>query len=266
MIKFIICQFLFSTALLISTFAVTAQTLNLSTDAVQRVEKRTREILLKPYLRNGSCEETKDFQNWQGISLELCDYTRPKDKTGLIKHARVAVHIPTANQLARWVVATCFIVNGSVTTKCTNELVNRVEQQSGGQFPVSGIVFEDMDEDKYENVWNFRDGVTVVFEKGSNNDSKEQPSNEQIESALTGKILRTGKNGYARIVGTIREEYISSCQVDNNCLPDTQKIGTTAERKVEWVNVVRQLYQNALENDRNELMIAWARNNKAALK
>lgn len=253
--------------LLFCAFTVCAQKMNLPADAVQRVEQQVNKMLNKPELKDGSCEKITNFQNWKNIELDKCDYTRKKDKTGLKKHATVVVHIPTTNQLARWLVAACVIANGSASTKCTNFLVDRIVDQSGGQFPVAGIVYEDMEKDGYEKAWNFRDGVTVVIENGIDNSNKyQQPTDEQINSSLTGKILKTGKYGLARIQGTTREEYISSCKIDNNCVSDTKNIGSTNERTVKWVDVVRQLYQAALESDRNDLIIAWARNNKLDLK
>lgn len=256
--------------LIISSFNLTAQTKELPETDVQRVEVQVKQLLKKPYLTDTGinappCSELSDYPNWEKIKLQKCNYVMKKDGSGGTKRATVIVHIPAVNQLARWIVATCKKVKNTTAQTCTDKLLFFITDSSGGQFPVNGIVFEDMDKNKIHNSFNFRDGVTVVIENGIDNGSEVQPSDKQIEISLTGKILKTGPSASARLVGTSREQYISSCKIDKNCLLDIEKIGKTSERKTEWVDVVRVLYQTALVSDENPLMIAWARANKKSL-
>jgi hypothetical protein len=53
------------------------------------------------------------------------------------------------------------------------------------------------------------------------------------------------------VVSTSRENYRAN--------GGTADVGTSSQRKLLWLDVVRQLYQEAWGSDRNELIVAWAR-------
>src|SRR2546421_153479 len=117
--------------------------------------------------------------------------------------------------------------------------------------PSSGIVFEDiLPEDGVNEVYAFRNGVTVRVD-GVTHRSPQQPTAAQIEKSLNGQVTSTFK--FARIQSTTRENYKANG-------------GTKSVTELAWLDVVRDLYKAAWTNNRNELMIAWARANAARLQ
>lgn len=63
------------------------------------------------------------------------------------------------------------------------------------------------------------------------------------------------KNGYPQLVKECKEVLNAAYDVGDN----------ENNRKHKWLEVVRQLYQQAWHSDRNELMIAWAKSSPQVL-
>jgi hypothetical protein len=79
-------------------------------------------------------------------------------------------------------------------------------------------------------------------------------TDEQLEYylRLTNDDLKPNTGRYARICSTNRDHYYAA--------GGTIDVGDNENnRKHKWLEVVRQLYQQAWNSDRNELMIAWAK-------
>ena len=123
--------------------------------------------------------------------------------------------------------------------------------QSGAQFPIAGIVFEDIlpENGKFE-VFAFRNGVTVRV-TGVTHLGTAQPSAAEIEKSLSGEVSTTLR--FARIQSTTREQYLANG-------------GTRTVTGNAWNEVSRDLYKAAWGHNRNEMMVAWARANKALLQ
>jgi hypothetical protein len=64
-----------------------------------------------------------------------------------------------------------------------------------------------------------------------------------------------GSGKFARLQGTTREEYKAN--------GGTVDVGDSSggHRNRSWLEVSRELFKSAWDNDRNELLIAWARAN-----
>ena len=159
----------------------------------------------------------------------------------------------TPRQLARWVVQACAEVRRTTAAACTGKLRRRIIEQSGAQFPVAGIVLEDMDGDGLQNMFVFRDGVTVTVD-GVTTASAGPVTPDIVRRSLTGEVRGTGK--FARIASTTREEYRA-----NGGTADVGSSTPAANRKLAWLGVIRRLYQEAFQSDRNELLVAWLRAN-----
>jgi hypothetical protein len=218
-------------------------------DAVDRVEQYFTMKLNSRYMERNS--EPTTYPNWEGFPLIKCKYT-VKDKDGTVKPAEVIMLNATPHQLARWVVYTCLEVKNSAASEYTDKLSQHIIYQSGAQYPVAGMVYEDMEGDGIFKLYCFRDGVTVGI-KGIENQYARVLTPEQIKLTLYGEIEWSGK--YARIQSTTREQYTAAGgKVD---------VGTSEKekRKLAWLTVSRELYQQAWNNDRNELMLAWAKQN-----
>lgn len=184
---------------------------------------------------------------WKGFSTVKYTYS-VKDRTnGETKTASVIMLNPDARQLARWIVTACVEAKGSAAEAHARKLANRIISQSGAQFPVRGIVYEDiLPANGINEVYCFMDGVTVKI-NGVDHRSEKQPSPEQMAKALNASAADVTWVGvYARIQSTTREEYRKAGGKENTS-------------GAAWLDVSRKLYQQAWGSDRNELMIAWAK-------
>lgn len=191
------------------------------------------------------------YPGWENLPLKECTYSVKGANDPVKKTARVIMLNAEPNQLARWVVATCIEVVGNASNKCTKAIGSQIISQSGAQFPIAGIVFEDIlpENGKFE-VFAFRNGVTVRV-NGVTHIGTAQPSAAEIEKSLHGEVASTLR--FARIQSTTREQYLANGGTRN-------VIGNA------WNEVNRDLYKAAWGQNRNEMMIAWARANKASLQ
>ena len=191
------------------------------------------------------------YPGWETLPLRECTYSRKGPNDPVKKTAKVIMLNAEPDQLARWVVSTCIEVIGSATNQCTKAIGRQIIGQSGAQFPVAGIVFEDIlpANGKFE-VFAFRNGVTVRVD-GVNHLGTAQPSADEIEKSLNGEVIATFK--FARIQSTTRQQYLANG-------------GTRTVAGNAWNEVNRDLYKAAWGQNRNEMMVAWARANKPLLQ
>lgn len=244
-------MFLFSMPLLlvIATAGVArAQETTLPPEALLRVKAFFEARMGSRYMEQ-NCEPTT-YPGWEGLPLQQCRYSVKGSRDAVRKTVKVILLDPSPEQLARWVVSTCMEVTGGARSRCTGTLSRQIIGQSGAQFPVAGIVFEDIipANDIFE-VYAFRNGVTVRV-SGVTHLGTSQPTAAEIEKSLNGVVTWAGK--FARIQSTTREQYLANG-------------GTRNVVGLAWLDVTRDLYKAAWGNDRNELMIAWARANRASL-
>jgi hypothetical protein len=215
---------------------------------LDRVERFFTAARSARYMEHNCAAAT--YPGWEGFPLQRCRYN-VRDRSGAVKTGTVIMLNAEPRQLARWVVHTCREVKRSTGPACTGRLGRHIIAQSGAQFPVAGIVYEDiLPSDGVQEAYIFRDGVTVAV-RGFPHQSTRPPTAAQVDSALTATVLRSFR--FARIQSTTREEYRAN--------GGTADVGTSVNRKLLWLQVVRDAYQAAWGKDRNELMIAWARRN-----
>src|SRR5690606_32666288 len=117
-----------------------------------------------------------------------------------------------------WIITTCVVLTGTLEKSTTDILIKAIRKASGGQFPVKGIVFENMDGKGYKP-YLFKDGVTVFLK---------QPNSVEISQITDENIKSTGK--YARITSTTRQQY-------NKMFPNIKTEGK------KWLGVVREEYK-----------------------
>jgi len=217
------------------------------TGEVQRLSQKFASALKRSRYMEQECEPST-YPGWEGFPVQKCVYS-VTDKGGVKKSATVIMLNPSIGQLSRWIATTCREVNGSVTSSCTEKMMNLVIGASGGQFPVGGIVLEDiLPEDGVYEIYSFRDGVTVKID-GVPHRGIQPPTQEQIELSLSGSVTWVGK--YARLQSTTPAQYRSNA--------GNEDVGSDAKRTSAWLMASRRLYQAAWSSDRNEMMIARAR-------
>ncbi|MGE5316026.1 MAG: hypothetical protein ACM3Q4_15140 [Acidobacteriota bacterium] len=188
------------------------------------------------------------YPGWEGFPLIKCRYD-VKDADGTVKQACVIMLNPSAEQLARWTVACCLLVHGSADSLQTDRILTHIRQQSGAQFPISGIVYEDMEGDGKFKIYCFRDGVTAKI-KGIQHAGILPLDEAAIDTSLYGTMDSTWTGQFARIQSTNREQYAA--------IGGPVDVGDKDRRKPVWLEVVRDLYQVAWKSDVNILLIAWA--------
>jgi endoglucanase len=200
-------------------------------DSLSVIQKRiAKSIIPSRYMEKKLIANTDTISGWEGITVSLYEYTVDGGK----KTGRVYMANADSEKLATWVITTCFSITKGLSKKNTDFLIKSIRGASGGQFPVKGIVYEDMDGKGYFP-YVFKNGVTVFL------------INKTIDNLTlitNTNIRKTGK--YARIISTTRQEF-------NASFPN---INTT---ELEWLNVVKNEYKSALSSDSNNLMIAWAK-------
>lgn len=172
-----------------------------------------------------------------------------KDKTGKWKSARVLLLNPTPEKAAVWIRSAC---KGSLSSEqCHKLVVARIKQQSGFQFPVAGVVYEDIipADGEYET-YCFRNGITVIVNGFKHRETKTL-SQQEIEGCISGEVKEVMT--YARIHGGTREDYTSS--------GGKEDVGSshTGKRKVQWMDVVRASYQEAWVSQSYSLLNAWVK-------
>jgi hypothetical protein len=186
---------------------------------------------------------------WEGFPTVQCTYSVEDKALNTNKTAAVILLDPDARRLARWMVNACIAVKGAATTNDLKKLADFILWQSGGQFPVRGIVYEDiLPANGINEIYCFRDGVTVKI-NGVDHRSEKQPTAAQIEKSLTATLNDvTWVGKYARIQSTTREQYKAAG-------------GREDVEGTNWLEVSRKLYQKAWNSDTNELMTAWVKAN-----
>ncbi len=250
----------------VALLAPWAPPLHAETSAPLTPEFREREItrlvgqfgprLLKSrYLERGECRDTT-YPGWEGFPLKKWRYTVFDWKTSQTKHAEVILLNPDPRQVSRWVVSACAAARGGwLDPRDTDRLFHHILGQSGGQFPVAGIVYEDMEGDGLNKVYCFRHGVTVQV-PGIPNGQTTQPTETQIDLSLYGPVSRVRR--YARIQSTSPGDYVAA----GGRLP----VGPDSNPGPGWMDVIRTTYQAAWGHDEYELMTALARRRLDGLK
>jgi hypothetical protein len=190
------------------------------------------------------CQPTT-YPGWDAVPLRLCRYRVSDSYSGGSRWADVILANAEPAQLARWVVQAAQERRGRVQRSDIDAICANILGQSGGQFPVAGVVYEDMD-GTGQRIYPFRHGVTVRIE-GLAFATREQPSASQMAAYRSGAVAYVGR--YARIAGTLPEHWTA----------------LTGERvaadRSDWPGIAARAYREAWGNDRNALLVAWARAN-----
>ncbi|MDD4819336.1 MAG: hypothetical protein PHD21_00640 [Flavobacteriales bacterium] len=244
--------------LLCGVLAMTAQGKKLPKsvlkDSLPVMTARCEKLLKAAYMEGTLIGETDTLPGWEGYPVKLYEYYTGKDvRVGAPKKGKVYLLDPSPEKLAMWILTTSWEVKGNIDRENTDKIYKRILGQSGAQFPVSGVVYEAMYKAGEYYPYLFKDGVTVYLKDSTDFAKDQHPTEEMLDFYLHMKYSdlteRTGT--YARIISTTREMYTAAGgKVD---------VGTSEDKKQIWLCVVRDLYKKAWKNDRNELMIAWAK-------
>jgi hypothetical protein len=184
---------------------------------------------------------------WEGFPTKRYTYV-VTDKDGTKKTADVVLLDPTAEQIAGWIVDACTEVKGAYDVAEGRRIFKHILGQSGGQFPVAGVVYEDIiPQDGVYETYCFRDGVTVEVE-GLPHRCTTVLTKEQIEASIGGKIKRVFT--YARIQSTSPAMWVAAGGA-------TDVLDGNGKPTAAWPVAIRGAYQKAWASNRNELLVAW---------
>lgn len=182
-----------------------------------------------------------NYPRWEGFPVTLCEYS---DIGVTVK--TYMLNADKAKQAA-WTVTACRDAQALNMHACIDYLVSEVRNaSSGGVFPIAGYIPEPQDGGV---CYVFRDGVTVwtTLRKKWLKPKHKHCGNSDDEE-MTQPLFKAWK--FARIASTTRPEYKAAG-------------GTRPVDGLKWIDVVRDLYQQAWNSDRNELMSAKAKGGKA---
>lgn len=200
------------------------------------------------YLEAGPGVEVS-VPKWQGFPTRRHTYS-VTDKDGRRKSADVILLDPSAQQIARWIVSALIEVEGKYQPDRGRALFTHIIGQSGGQFPVAGVVYEDiLPADGVNEIFCFRDGVTVAVE-GVPHRGTEPLTPDQIQQSIAGEVKRVYTFG--RIASTSPQQWIASGG-------DAGVLDSDGKPTCMWLDKVRAAYQDAWRSDRNALLVAWLR-------
>lgn len=248
-------RLLFATLLLFSFKGASAQPKDYLTVIIQQNSKWVtaevkRHINGNRYMEGDSIGVSTTLKGWEGVPVTLYRYKVRDTKQSPWKYAEVYLADASFERIARWVISACWLTRHKVTKALVDQTLINIDTMSNAQFPVMGIVYENMD-GKGEKPWLFMDGVTV-FPKAPL--SMGVLSQSVIDSCthLSADRLKTFSGTYGRIASTTREQYYQNGGKKN--------VGhTKSDRNMAWLEVVRDLYKKALSSDENELLTAWAK-------
>jgi hypothetical protein len=218
---------------------------NASSAEVDALAVRIEAPLKAARYMEGSCAPIQ-FSGWEGYETIRCTYSVTDKETLARKTGLVVMLNPSARKLSQWIISACQNIRPNQRlSSCTRRVVDRIFGQSGGQFPIAGVVYEDLlPRDGIYEAYGFFSGVTTVLE-GVKHRRTQAFSSQELEKALTAKPLRTvSEEAYARITGVTRAQF----QAAN---PTAKVTG------MDWPETVRKEYQRAWNSDRNSLIEAW---------
>ncbi len=227
-------------------------------DSLASLTARCEKVLAAAYMAENLLEERTDLPGWEGFPVQLWEYHTGKDiYLGEPKRGLVYMLNPSPEKLAKWVVNAVFDATGALDPGDIEELCSFIQWQSGAQFPVSGVVYEDMYTEGFYEPYVFKDGVTVYVADSTYLTREKHPTDEMLQYylTLTNDQLRPNTGRFARISSTTREMYYAA--------GGTAEVGRSddGERSQAWLGEVGRLYREAWNSDRNFLIYAWAKAN-----
>jgi len=181
------------------------------------------------------CHEVTDWPNYEGRSLERCEYLYTDGQKSL--PGLVYLLNPSLENIANRIEDACQNIKLGRNFECGERLAALIIHQNGGQFPVAGVVIERKDEAGGKGrdpvYLEFRDGTTVKTADGLN--YTEGPYDVSVmEHSSKATIKETRR--VARIADATRQDYYRAggqAQVGNDYTSDHELLWPTTVRENE---------------------------------
>lgn len=224
-------------------------------DSLDVMAARCQDVLNAAYMAEKYLGTNDSIPGWEGFPVKLYEYwTGVDSRINAKKKALVYMLNPDARKMARWIVNAVYDVTGDVKYEDLEKVRKFIKWQSGGQFPVKGVVYEAMYKPGEYYPYIFKDGVTVYMKDEEHwKAADENPTEEQLQFYLnmSNSDLKDYTGRYGRIISTNREMYYNA--------GGTDKVGKDDERIQAWLDTVAKLYKEAWNSDRNFLIYAWTK-------
>lgn len=194
-----------------------------------------------------NCVAAKGFTAWKDLPLERCSY-----RSGG-QNAEVVMLNPGPRRLTAWLQDACKDL-AKDTTLCMEKTYKQILYQSGAQFPVGGVVIEDMDGNGKGNAYAFRNGVTIRVAAFATA-TETLLTATQVARSYTDAASAT--YSYARPVSVTREQMTRYASAVKLTIP---VLGASSERKNNYNELIGQLYRDSWSSNRSHVIRAWVYN------
>lgn len=200
---------------------------------------------------------------WETDTLTQYTYEIPDAHDGKLT-ATVIMYNAGLHRIANWIYFSLLDCNRKITNENIKKIIKHIKGVSGFQFPVRGIVYEDLYNDKHalvadgtQETYFFFDGISVSHKKikistynpsGIPQRVKNEKAVLQMQEADIEKVFV-----YGRICNTTRAEY-TRFQLFKKLEP-VNVDGTN------FMFIVREEYKKAMHSKRNNLIAAWVLSN-----
>lgn len=231
---------------------------NYMRDSLEVFTARCQKVINAAYMAEKFIKVNDSIPGWEGFPVELWEYYTPKDAVaGVPKKGLVYMLNPDASKLAHWIINAVYDATGKLRYDDLEKVRKYIMWQSGAQFPVSGVVYEDMEGKGEYYPYLFKDGVTVYLEDEATWKSI-HPSDEQLQFYLTmtNDDLKSYTGRFGRICSTTRKMYTEA--------GGAGEVGDDAVRELrskKWLDAMAKTYQKAWKSSRNFLIYAWCKAN-----
>lgn len=191
-----------------------------------------------------NCTSVTTWNEWKNLPMKRCRYSSDGQT------AEVLMLNPGPRRLTQWLEEACGELAENFDA-CVKGAFNQILYQSGGQFPVAGIVIEDMDGNGRGNAYAFRNGVTVqVAAFGTATENTVTQS--MIDRSFTDAPIKT--YSYGRPISVTREQLTAYAKHVGLSIPT---LGASSGRDNSFNTVVGDLYRQAWRSSKNHVLRAW---------
>lgn len=227
-------------------------------DSLASLTLRCEKVLEAAYMAETLLGENSGIPGWEGYPVQLWEYHTGTDiYLNAPKRGLVYMLNPSPEKLARWIVNAVFDATGALDPGDIEKTCAFIQWQSGAQFPVRGVVYEDMYTAGFYEPYVFKDGVTVYVADSTWLTAEKHPTDAMLQYylTLTDEQIRPNTGRFARISSTTREMYYAAA--------GKAEVGRSddGERSRAWLAEVGRLYREAWNSDKNFLIYAWAKAN-----
>jgi endoglucanase len=248
-----------------------------SNETILRIEKKLKENGLGRYMEGTEISTISDLKNWEGEPLKRYKYSINDKLSGKLT-ADVITYNADEKRLANWIYFALSDSKKTITDNNINKVINYIKGTSGFQFPVRGIVYEDIYckicgcitydsckkagkpelclPDNIFEAYTFFDGITIKH-KSIKPTICDYTSPIRITESENETLLKMTESDISW-VGNFSRISTTSAAVYNIFMKKfyAQKVDFKPNT-IQFLQQVRKEYKQAMHSNRNNLISAW---------